>query len=166
MYAHVASKTPSKSEAMITVTITTRVAALVSLRVGHETLLNSVTHSEASPKISSLRHAEYTPTPARTKRRRVDDELLGFGEIAPHPLTGLDQQEHERQTGCRKQDMDPLSFHRFRLAPLGRSSRFPPITPGPSPSSRCWFPQSLAGQEGFEPPTRGFGDRRSTSSSY
>lgn len=37
MYAHVASKTPSKSEAMITVTITTRVAALVSLRVGHET---------------------------------------------------------------------------------------------------------------------------------
>ena len=54
MYAHVASKTPSKSEAMITVTITTRVAALVSLRVGHETLLNSVTHSEARPKISSL----------------------------------------------------------------------------------------------------------------
>lgn len=41
-----------------------------------------------------------------------------------------------------------------------------PYLPMPSLHSVLFGTAKLAGQEGFEPPTRGFGDRRSTSSSY
>src|SRR3569832_564490 len=81
--AHKKSNTPRKTDAMMTVMITTMVAATVSRRVGQATLLSSVTHSNASPKISSLRQAHQTTQLETTNETVYTISCLGLPK-KPH----------------------------------------------------------------------------------
>src|SRR5688572_14188088 len=98
-------------------------------------------HSEARPKISSLRQASHTATPPTkndapykisglglANRLQTQSPVLMSRKIAAKPAIAYRKCTHLR------------SIVRYLFA-------------------LCW---ALAGEEGFEPPTRGFGDRCST----
>lgn len=71
------SKMPRNVDAIMTVTITTKVAVMVSFRVGQETFISSVTHSDAKVNISSLRQA--TKTAAEATMKEMGMVMYDFG---------------------------------------------------------------------------------------
>src|SRR5262249_54782086 len=74
----------------------------------------------------------------------VDDQIVGLGEVAPGPIRRARQHERRQQRRQREGQMyEFIGSHGVLL--FWSSGGF-----------------GLAGQEGFEPPSRGFGDRCST----
>src|SRR6185295_5107964 len=100
------------------------------------------------------------------QERVHDPEVCGEDEDREHHDGGRPLDLLLRRKGRPLQlpaDVREESFrpvHPFHLALT------PSAFPCPCASSRFRSPAAPAGQEGFEPPTSGFGDRRSSRSSY
>ena len=177
------SNSQSITPSTTTITTTASVVCSVSARVGQTTLRTSICAScdepqQRAPFQGLQGDVTATPVAANTPNTRAtcDSRQSGNNRRSRQQQQQRNDQFHRVESGARGFDfcihnsaiaptpfVDPDSPAQFRDVRLlsHRSSPGAYLTLQPGSRFQSSPPATLAGQEGIEPPTCGFGDRRS-----